>query len=337
LSVVGSGCPSQVRVKSQGRPPPYIGKLSWNANSTLASLNIIDPFNSSNTQTCNYAHDDLTRIASVSCGTSTWTQTFACDAFGNLTNTVPTGGTGNSFQPTYNLNNQYATLSGATPTYDANGNVLKNGAHTYTWDVDGHYLSVDGTAVTYDALGRRVQIAASQEIFYLPDGSQEIFNGQTATHAALKLPGGAQAIYNSANGGLVSYSHADHLGSLRLTTTPTQTFSASLGYAPFGEPYAESSSSVDQSFTGQPSNFAPDAYDFPAREYSYQGRWSSPDPAGLAAVDPTNPQSWNRYAYVVKVATNIAGVTAETAATAVASAKLVFDGLVFGIGLIKCH
>jgi len=28
------------------------------------------------------------------------------------------------------------------------------------------------------------------------------------------------------------------------------------------------------------------------------GRWISPDPAGLAAVDPSNPQSWNRYAYV---------------------------------------
>jgi hypothetical protein len=36
------------------------------------------------------------------------------------------------------------------------------------------------------------------------------------------------------------------------------------------------------------------------REYSasQQGRWVSPDPAGLAAVIPTNPQSWNRYAYV---------------------------------------
>ena len=35
------------------------------------------------------------------------------------------------------------------------------------------------------------------------------------------------------------------------------------------------------------------------RQYAYgQGRWISPDPAGLAAVDPTNPQTWNRYAYV---------------------------------------
>ena len=40
--------------------------------------------------------------------------------------------------------------------------------------------------------------------------------------------------------------------------------------------------------------------DFTFRRYSTtQGRWISPDPAGLAAVDPTNPQSWNRYAYVM--------------------------------------
>jgi RHS repeat-associated protein len=40
-------------------------------------------------------------------------------------------------------------------------------------------------------------------------------------------------------------------------------------------------------------------YDFPFREYEpNQGRWISPDPAGLKAVNPMNPQSWNRYAYV---------------------------------------
>jgi RHS repeat-associated protein len=41
-------------------------------------------------------------------------------------------------------------------------------------------------------------------------------------------------------------------------------------------------------------------YDFPAREYHPgEGRWISPDPAGVAAADPTQPQSWNRYAYVL--------------------------------------
>jgi RHS repeat-associated protein len=72
-------------------------------------------------------------------------------------------------------------------------------------------------------------------------------------------------------------------------------------YAPFGEPYAQAGT-TDLSFTGQNQDTYAGGltgpYDFPAREYGPQGRWSSLDPAGLGAVDPTNPQSWNRYAYV---------------------------------------
>ena len=55
----------------------------------------------------------------------------------------------------------------------------------------------------------------------------------------------------------------------------------------------------DASFTGQNSDTVSSFYDFTFRRFSpSQGRWISPDPAGLAAVDPTNPQTWNRYAYV---------------------------------------
>jgi RHS repeat-associated protein len=40
-------------------------------------------------------------------------------------------------------------------------------------------------------------------------------------------------------------------------------------------------------------------YEAPNRELNaVHGRWISPDPAGLGAGDMTNPQSWNRYAYV---------------------------------------
>src|ERR1700688_266434 len=39
--------------------------------------------------------------------------------------------------------------------------------------------------------------------------------------------------------------------------------------------------------------------DFTFRRYNpTQGRWISPDPAGLGAGDPGSPQTWNRYAYV---------------------------------------
>jgi RHS repeat-associated protein len=37
-----------------------------------------------------------------------------------------------------------------------------------------------------------------------------------------------------------------------------------------------------------------------------EGRWITTDPAGMAAVDPTNPQSWNRYAYVENTPVNAA-------------------------------
>jgi RHS repeat-associated protein len=69
--------------------------------------------------------------------------------------------------------------------------------------------------------------------------------------------------------------------------------------SPYGENY-DKAGPADLSFTGQNQDTTPDIYDFMYRRYSpVQGRWISPDPAGLAAVDPTNPQSWNRYAYVM--------------------------------------
>ena len=108
------------------------------------------PLNAANTQTCNYAHDDLARIAKVDCGASVWQQNFSYDnnaysagvtagPFGNVIKTVPTGGTGSSFQPTYDLTkNRISTLPGnSTVQYDANGNVTNDSFHQYTWDVNG--------------------------------------------------------------------------------------------------------------------------------------------------------------------------------------------------------
>ncbi len=50
---------------------------------------------------------------------------------------------------------------------------------------------------------------------------------------------------------------------------------------------------------GQVQDTVSSLYDFAFREYGpVQGRWISPDPPGVAAVDPSKPQSWNRYAFV---------------------------------------
>jgi RHS repeat-associated protein len=73
-----------------------------------------------------------------------------------------------------------------------------------------------------------------------------------------------------------------------------------LDYLPFGELNSTDSGISTHKFTGRVSGFVlanPEQKKF--RQYSSQfARWTSADPAGLAAVDPSNPQSWNRYSYV---------------------------------------
>jgi RHS repeat-associated protein len=126
-------------------------------------------------------------------------------------------------------------------------------------------------------------------------------NGQTLVNAFVKLPGGARAVYSSS--GLAYYRHSDHLGSSRLATTPSRTKQYDVAYAPYGEDY-NGSGTQDLGFTDQnqdtvKNGWATNLYDFTLREYrTAHGRWTSPDPAGLGAVDPASPQSWNRYAYV---------------------------------------
>ena len=69
---------------------------------------------------------------------------------------------------------------------------------------------------------------------------------------------------------------------------------------PFGEgPNCSNTDLSPMHFTGQEHDSESNLEHTWFRQYSStQGRWMSPDPAGLAAADPSNPQSWNQYAYV---------------------------------------
>lgn len=186
-------------------------------------------------------------------------------------------------------------------SYDSDGNLLTDNLNNiYTWDPNwGSMLSVNSISVTYDALGRPVEENTGSgyvQVLYSPVGKTALMSGSSLSKGFIPLPGGGAAIYTSS--GLSYYRHADWLGSARLTSTSGQALYSSLAYAPFGEQY-QKTSTVDPSFTGQNSDTLSSLYDFTFREYSMsQGRWMSPDPAGSAAVDPTNPQSWNRYGYV---------------------------------------
>jgi RHS repeat-associated protein len=147
------------------------------------------------------------------------------------------------------------------------------------------------------------------QMLYSQIGKTAIMNGQTLSKAFVALPGGGTAIYKST--GLAYCRHADWLGSSRLTSTPARAVHSDSAYAPFGEEYTKSGTD-DPSFTGQNADTNSTLYDFTFREYSpSQGRWVSPDPAGLAAAHLSAPQSWNRYAYVLNnplIATDPSGL-----------------------------
>jgi RHS repeat-associated protein len=269
------------------------GIPSWNPNGSLKSLAITDPFNAGDNQTCNYSHDDLARIASVSC--QPWSQTFTYDAFGNITKSGSI-----SWQPGYNGSTNHYTLAGTS--YDSDGNLLSDTFHSYTWNALGRPATIDSITRTYDAFDRLVEQNISGTIYqtvYDPTGEKlGVFSGSTIQQLYVPLPGGSAAEYYS--GGLSDYRHSDWLGSDRLESSASNhSILDNNAYAPFGEPY-EQSGNGEISFTGQNKDTVWLQYDFLARQYDpKQGRWISPDPAGLGAVDPTNPQTWNRYAYTV--------------------------------------
>ncbi len=289
-----SGRMTQWQSKNTGSSS-QTGSLTWNANGTLRQMTIVDTYNSGDNQTCLYGYDDLSRLLSANCS-PTWSQTFSYDTMGNISKS------GNViYNPGYNANNR-----ALTSTYDSAGNTLNDGANVYTYDARSRPATVASTQITYDAFGRMVDLnngSSRTQIVYDPRGTKFAYmSGQNLGYYAVPLGAGLQAVFSSS--GLWYYRHSDWLGSARLELDTTGSLFVARSYAPFGETFGGAVGSAgmganDRVFTGQTQDAALGIYDFLFRQQSAaQGRWLVPDPAGLAAVDITNPQTWNRYAYV---------------------------------------
>ncbi len=263
----------------------------------------IDAWGGSGVQNFNrgYGYDSLNRLASMSdvatqpCQGLTWT----IDPWGNMTAQTTTAGTCNSFSSSVNTKNQLQ--SGYQ--YDAAGNVTYDGLHHYTYDAENRIIQVDsGSTATYvyNENGQRVRKStapgAFTEFFYGPNGLvQSVCNG--SGWPAEYVFAGSRLIADYTNG-TTDFVLTDYLGSTRLMTGVNQAVLSNMDYMPFGQQIAGGSATTDK-FTGQEYDSESGLYQFPFRYFeSSMGRFLTPDPAGLAAADPMNPQSWDRYAYV---------------------------------------
>ena len=265
------------------------GNLTWNASGTLNKLQITDTANSANAQTCNYTYDDLARLSSTACG-STWNYATTFDAFGNIWKTG-----------SFNFNQGYDAYNHVLGyTYDSNGNITYDGANHFAYDAEGRAVTINGIQIYYDAFNRMMTQNSGgiyTNYVYGPAGDRvAILNGSTIQSYFVPLTGGLQAVYTATT--LQYYLHKDWLGSTRFASTPGGGVQYDQAYAPYGEAYSVLGTALNN-FTGQTKDVTLSAYKFPLREYNAgSGRWFVPDPAGLAAVDIANPQTWNRYAYV---------------------------------------
>ncbi len=267
-----------------------------------------------------FAYDSLDRLSQMqetsgnqegckpsSSPTNPYTLSWTIDPWGNRTNQTPSAGTC-SFSQTVNSQNQ---LVGPPYQYDAAGNLTYDGSHTYFYDAENHLAQVDGTfgncstataCYLYDAAGHRARKAvgaAQTNYIYGLDGNviSEVDQNNTWMNVYLHMNGQFIAQYLI---GLprTQFILSDHLGSARILTKYDGTLVDSLDFLPFGEQIAGGSGTTLK-FTDDERDSESNLDHTWFRQYSSQlGRWMHPDPAGLAAVDPTNPESWNRYAYV---------------------------------------
>lgn len=259
-----------------------------------------------------FGYDEFNRLTSAvrSNNTTQSNFTYSYDRYGNRLSQTVTQGSGPqpslSFDPTTNRINSYGYA------YDAAGNLTSDGVHHYSYDGEGNLLAVDsGSTATYvyDAMNHRVREQTANttfeylfEIYDKPIARFNVTSNNWGDEGRIYWDGRPLAfrrIY-----GDTLFEHQDILGTERMRTNYQGTLQESDSSLPFGDGY---SANVTGTAADQDNrHFAMLAWDAESytdhaqfRQYSpTQAQWMSPDPYD-GSYDAGNPQSFNRYAYVL--------------------------------------
>ena len=264
-----------------------------------------------------YAYDAFNRLSTSYCGTncpgaqSALGFNYLYDRFGNRWQQNGTAGSGPHPQVSFD-NNGHITGSGVL--YDAAGNMVGDGSHSYIYDAENRVIQVDGTSgqcstaaacYVYNASRQRVTKSTSAgTVYYAYDiaGHQVAEFSSTGAWNRGEVYAGSKhlATYVGGTSGSTYLDLADWVGTERMRVNSTQSPQETCTGLPFGD--MQSCTGTDESpmhFTGQQWDSEDNLTAFWFRtDSTTQGRWGSMDPSGLAAVDPSNPQTWNRYSYV---------------------------------------
>ena len=259
-------------------------------------------------ETVSYQYDALKRLLSAS-SNKNWSEAYTYDGFGNLLNMTPTGSA-----PILNVTMDPATnrLQATGVSYDSNGNVtsVPYPSGSLVYDMANRLVAVNwnlwGQAFyAYGVKNERIysRDASGTETIYLYGGYGE----KLATYTITGIPEPANTIQltqQSANvyfaGRLISAEGnlvvTDRLGSVRWGGPN------SLGHQaqyPYGVEYSPTTVNDREKYATYTRDSVT-GFDYAVNRYysSMWGRFLSPD-LSRKGIDPGNPQSWNRYAYVL--------------------------------------
>ena len=305
-------------------------------NGNIQSQTITVSGTSGFTAVQNYTYDSLNRIkdadekpqgwTSTNCAgdpTKCWKQTFTYDRYGNrrfdeANTTMPTSFVNPAVtNPTISTTNNRLSSSGYT--YDYSGNLTADaGGQTYIYDGENKQIEVkNSSSVTlgqyfYDGDGKRVKKV-------VPNGETTIF----VYDSSGKMVAEYSTVLNQTP--QVSYLTNDHLGSPRINADQNGEVISRHDYHPFGEEITGGLRSGTlgyvaddnrKQFTRYERDQETDLDFAQARMFgSSLGRFTSPDPYKIVAeiqleeneekarkklkVYLSQPQQWNRYAYVI--------------------------------------
>ena len=315
-----------------------LGITSIQANSTTATaLNLAFSYPAGNngnisTQTNNvdtgrtqtYQMDVLNRLMSVqttaSSGADCWGQSFTYDALANFGSANSVKCSNPAAQYGVDLHNHIISPTGYS--YDLAGNSTADGQWTYTYDAENRITSASGMpggpyCYTYDGNGLRVaksngtSCTTVDVLYWRNIGGQTIAetdsSGSTtdANYHEYVFFAGRRVARSDPASGIQYYYFADQIGSIRSVAEVTPSNSPTDGTVCFSEDYYPYGQEINYGQTC-PQNYKFTGYERDAetgldyalvRYYNDRlSRFMSPDPLG---GDVSNPQTLNRYSYVI--------------------------------------
>ena len=266
------------------------------------NLGVVRGINDATYGNYTFTYDHLTRLTGGS-GQLYGIQ-YGYDNWGNLESRTATAGSAYQFSNTANLQNQVEYQ------YDPTGNVTADGVNSYSSDAENRIYVVSGkTQYYYDPEGRRVAKGAvggsvATEYLYDFDGNlvTEVGASKLMQRAFIYAGGRHWADYTAgtdAGSGATEFQFGDTTGTFTTKYNQAGTMIESCASQPYGESLTCSGSTdyTELHFARKIRDQESSNDYFGARYFSSAvARFMSPDPLG---GDLTNPQSLNRYSYVL--------------------------------------